>query len=281
MLSESLEQHHHKTWDVFTECYKRWKDVSLNRWQVTKTMKPAELLSSHIIRQTYGSGIWITLHSSISVTTHQHDKGDDMSIWFLYEVLTRTSRWDHYGRDQDPTVKSTKVRRTSTSSFRFSKCQEVLKQWTRSFTARVPGIVTSPLDGVVCRTASTNHHHLVTKLNMVEVVFLGPKLAEMALTRMTGRQMVQKDDVEFTLTIFVGNSFSWARSWQLCFFYTWFEQNFLVVLLFLLKVSRPHSSNCHECDVMCRYNTCLYARIRAFFSYALHTGWLHVWPKIV
>ena len=93
-------------------------------------MKPAELLSSYIIRQTHGSGIWITSHSSTSVTTHKHDKGDDMPIWFLYEVLTRTSRWDHYGRDQDTRKQkeNCQIYKSQKDKYlRSSKWQEALK----------------------------------------------------------------------------------------------------------------------------------------------------------
>ena len=67
-------------------------------------------------------------------------------------------------------------------------------------------MVESSLGGALCGTAEfrtpTNIviFKLVTKPNMVEFVFLGPKLAWVAGRKMV-RQMVKKDNVGFTLTI--------------------------------------------------------------------------------
>ena len=103
-----------------------------------------------------------------------------------------------------------------------SKCKEASEQQTRSFATRVPGMVESSLGGAHCGTekfitpTTIIIFKLITKPNMVEFVFLGPKLAEMALIWLAGRrmvrQMVKKDNVGFTLTIASENTSAWAKS---------------------------------------------------------------------
>ena len=112
-----------------------------------------------------------------------------MSIWFICEVLTRTSKRDHHGSDLG-------IRKQKGLSQVFKKSEgqwvlcipvserEASEQQTRSFATRGSGMVESSWCGALCATAEFRTpttiiiFKVVTKPNMVGFVFLGIKLAK-------------------------------------------------------------------------------------------------------
>ena len=142
-------------------------------------------------------------------------------------------------------------------------------------------MVESSLGGALCGTAKFRTpttiiiFKMVTKPNMVEFVFLaqswhkwhshGWRLLEPVWPKREVQhcqsQPVSSDSMFGLVPVFL----------QMISCVQLLQQNFFVVVVFFLAVSRPDSGNCHERDAECGHHTYLYERTRTFFSCAPHT----------
>ena len=253
-------------------------------------MKFIEHLNQQTIGQTHGSDTWTTSCTSTSVTTHRHGKANDMSIWFICEVLTRTSKRDHYGSDLD-----IRKQKELSQVFRRQKDKEfptsqLILHYKNTWNGKVC-TGRSTLRNRKIQNANINHHHLQAghQAQHGGVHHLGTKVGRNG-TRMGGKTKGWEGQCRIHASNGLWKQLARARSlivvhanpWvlvpclvlqQLCFFIEiicttsqflkllWL---FYLVVVFFWQFSRPDSSNSQERDGWCRHHTCLYEACAQF-----------------
>ena len=81
------------------KCYERWQEKNFDMGPVAEWWSLSNISTCSQLDTRMDQIFRLHRALSISATTHRHGKENDMSIWFICEVLTRTSKRDHYGSD--------------------------------------------------------------------------------------------------------------------------------------------------------------------------------------
>ena len=196
----SWQQHHHKAIDALRSAMKGDRKYTSiwDRWQNDEVYPTSQL--AHI-----WTNAWVRYLDFIvpfDITTNRHGKENDMSIWFICEVLTRTRKRDH-GSDLGRKKEAKRALACLQKTERTRSSLHASGYWNSS----EQRMVKFSLGGALCGTAksrtptTTIIFKLVAKLNMVVFVILGSKLANTALIWMatkSGQTEGKKDKVGFT-----------------------------------------------------------------------------------